>query len=44
MKNKKVCNKTRSAPASLLFKGQVTEHTTVKGPITKLTFFDLAVH
>ena len=30
MRNKKVCNKTRSPPASLLFKGQGTEHTTVK--------------
>ena len=35
MKNKKVCNKTRSPPASLLFKGQGTEHTTVKWPIKK---------
>ena len=34
MKNKKVCiNKTRSPPASLLLKGQGTEHTTVKWPI-----------
>ena len=30
MKNEKVCNKTRSRPASLPFKGQGTEHTTVK--------------
>ena len=30
MKNKKVCNKTRSPPTSLLSKGQGTEHTTVK--------------
>ena len=30
MKNKKVCNKTRSLSASLLLKGQGTEHTTVK--------------
>ena len=33
MKNKKVSNKTRSPPSSLLFKGQGTEHTTVKWPI-----------
>ena len=33
MQNKKVCNKTRSPPASLLFKGQGTEPTTVKWPI-----------
>ena len=33
--NRKVCNKTRSPPASLLFKGQGTEHTTVKWSITK---------
>ena len=37
MKNKKVCNKTRSPPASLLFKGQGTEHATVKWPILKHT-------
>ena len=30
MKNKKVCSKTRPPPASSLFKGQGTEHTTVK--------------
>ena len=30
MKNKKVCNKTRSPPALLLFNGQGTEHKTVK--------------
>ena len=36
MKNKKVCNKTRSPPSSLLFRGQGTEHTTVKWPISKL--------
>ena len=34
MKSRKVCNKTRSPPAALLFKGQGTEHTTVKGPIS----------
>ena len=33
MKNEKVCNKTRSRPASLPFKGQGTEHTTVKWSI-----------
>ena len=32
MKSKKVCNKTRSPAASLLFKGQGTEQTTVKWP------------
>ena len=35
MKNK-VCNKTRSPPASLLFKGQGTKHTTVKWPIERI--------
>ena len=29
VKNREVCNKTRSVPASLLFKGQGTKHTTV---------------
>ena len=29
-KDREVCIKTRSPPASLLFKGQVTQHTTVK--------------
>ena len=33
VKSRKVCNKTRSPPASLKFKGQGTEHTTVKCPI-----------
>ena len=33
MKNKKICYKTGSPPASLLFKGQGTEYTTVKWPI-----------
>ena len=33
MKSRRVCIKTRSPPASLPFKGQVTEHTTVKWPI-----------
>ena len=33
LKSSKVCNKTRSPLASLLFKGQGTEHTTVKWPI-----------
>ena len=33
MKSRKVCEKTRSPPASFLFKGQGTEHTTVKWPI-----------
>ena len=32
MKNRKVCNKTRSPAASLLFNGQGTEQTTVKWP------------
>ena len=33
MKSRKICNKTRSPPASLLFNGQGPEHTTVKWPI-----------
>ena len=33
MKSKRVCIKTRSPPASLPLKGQVTRHTTVKWPI-----------
>ena len=33
VKSRKVCNKTRSRPASLPFKGQGTEHTTVKWSI-----------
>lgn len=36
MKSRKVCKKTRSPPASLLFKCQVTEHITVKWPIVLL--------
>ena len=39
MKSRKDCNKTRSPPASLLFKGQGTEHTTVKWSIVSLTIF-----
>ena len=39
MKNKKVCNETRSPPASLLFKGQSTEHRTLKWPITHFWTF-----
>ena len=31
---RKICNKTRSPPASLSFKGQGTKNTTVKWPIT----------
>ena len=38
MKNKKVCNKARSPPASLQFKGQGTEHTTVKWPVRHCEF------
>ena len=34
MKSKRVCIKTRSTPASLPLKGQVTKHTTVKRTIT----------
>ena len=34
MKSRRVCIKTRSPPASLPLKGQVTRHTTVKWPIT----------
>ena len=33
MKSSKVSIKTRSTPASLSFKGQVTKHTTVKWSI-----------
>ena len=36
MKSRKVCNKTRSPPASLLFKDQSTEHTTVKWPLHRI--------
>ena len=35
MKSRRVCIKTRSPPASLPLKGQVTRHTTVKWPIGK---------
>ena len=34
MKSGEVCIKTRSPPAPLPIQGQVTEHTTVKWPIT----------
>ena len=34
---RKVCNKTMSPPAALLFKGQGTEHTTVKWPTSDNT-------
>ena len=37
MKNRKICNKTRLPPASLLFEGQGTEHATVKWPIALST-------
>ena len=33
MKSRRVCIKTRSPPASLPLKGQVSRHTTVKWPI-----------
>ena len=36
MKSRRVCIKTRSPPASLPLKGQVTRHTTVKWPIRAL--------
>ena len=36
IKSRKVCNKTRSPPASHIFKGQGTEHTTVKWPISDI--------
>ena len=40
MKNKKVCNKTRPPPSSLLFKGQGTGNTTViKWPILFKTVY-----
>ena len=35
-KRSEVSIKTRSTPASLSFKGQATEHTTVKWPIRQL--------
>ena len=36
-KDREVCIKTRSPPASLLLKGPVTEHTTVKWTIGKMS-------
>ena len=36
MKNK-VCHKTRSPPASFLFKGQGIDHTTVKWPVVSFS-------
>ena len=36
IKSRKICNKTRSPPASQIFKGQGTEHTTVKWPISDI--------
>ena len=41
MKNNKICNKTGSLPSSILFKGQGTEHTTVKWSIPKDSDADL---
>ena len=38
LKSRQVCNKTRSPPASRLFKGQDTKHTTVKWPIPENRF------
>ena len=40
-KSSEVCIKTRSTPASLSFKGQVTEQTTVKWSIINLVCFGL---
>jgi len=37
-KSREVCIKARSPPASLAFKGQVTEHTTAKWPICGSSF------
>ena len=37
-KNSEVCIKTRSPPASLPFRGQVTKKTTVKWSITALVY------
>jgi len=37
-KSREVCIKVRSPPASLVFIGQITEHTTVKWPIGNLAF------
>ena len=39
-KSSEVCIKARSTPASLLFKGLVTEHTTVKKLISQLGYSD----
>ena len=38
MKSRRVCIKTRSTPASLTLKGQVTKHTTVKWTIIPVIF------
>ena len=35
MKSRRVCIETRTPPASLPLKGQVTRHTIVKWPITR---------
>ena len=43
MKSRKVCNKTRSPRASLLFRGQGTEHTTVNGLFT-YSYMQITVH
>ena len=44
MKSRKVCNKTRSPPASLVFKGQGTEYTAVKWPVLPLTNLCMALY
>ena len=39
-----VCIKTRSPPASLPFKGQVTKQTTMKWSVTGITLFTRQIH
>ena len=42
MKSRRVCIKTRSPPASLPLKGQVTRHTTVKWSNRAISSLDLS--
>ena len=44
MKSRKVCNKTRSPPASPEFKTKGTEYTTLKWPILPLTNLCMALY
>ena len=39
--SRKVYNRTRSPPASILFKGKGTEHTTVKYPIKEANHWSM---